>query len=308
MMKNSTSRVLVTGAKGFIGSACIDLLGLEDIDVYAVSSQNLKNEKYQNVTWVQLNLLDPQSCEKIIKEINPTHLLHLAWTAKPGKFWTDSENFQWLKGSLSLFESFFKNGGEHIVGVGTCAEYEPNQMECSEFETPTLPSSLYGFCKLACGIGAQASATLFDKQVTWGRLFYPYGPSEPPGRFLPDIIDHLLMQQPIKCGTGNQIRDFIYVKDVANVLIKLLKADMPGFINIGSGDPVSLRDVAKIVTKELGFSELIQFGTRQPLTQDSDRIVANIDRLKTDLKWTPSYSLEKGIKEMIKYRSEFLKK
>lgn len=305
-MKNPSQRILITGGKGFIGSACIDLLSLEDVEVYAISSRPSQDHKNNKVTWVQANLLETQDCERIIKEINPTHLLHLAWTAKPGKFWTDLENFQWLKSTLSLFEAFFKNGGEHAVGLGTCAEYEANHIECLETETPTVPSTLYGECKLSCGIGTQACATLFNKKVTWGRLFCPYGPFESSGRFLPDIIDHLLLQKPIECGSGYQIRDFIYVKDVARVLQKLLKVSIPGFINIASGNPVSLRDIAKIVTDELGYAELIRFGARQSSNKDPDRLVANINRLTKELNWTPSYSLEEGIKEMITYRSQLL--
>ncbi len=306
-MIRSSKRLLITGAGGFIGSACLDLLHLEDFDVYATSSQNLKDHAYKNIRWIKVNLLEDQSCQKMIREIQPTHLLHLAWTAKPGKFWADPENFQWLQSSLGLFKDFFDAGGEHAVGLGTCAEYSTTQEDCSENETPTLPSTLYGACKLACGTGAQAAAALFNKKMTWGRLFCPYGPAESAGRFLPDIIDHLLMQKPITCGTGYQIRDYIYVKDVAHLLIRLLKEEPLGFINIGSGHPTSLRDLAKIVTNELGGEDLIQFGARQPTAQDADRLVPNIDRLRRDLKWFPSYSLEKGIREMIKCRAQFIK-
>lgn len=306
-MKNTLQRILMTGAKGFIGSACLDLLRSEDVEVFATSSQFVKDTSSQNITWIQTNLLEAQSCEKLINDIRPTHLLHLAWTAKPGKFWHDPENFQWLQSSLVLFKTFFEKGGDHAIGLGTCAEYVSNHEACSESQTPTLPSSLYGACKLSCGIGAEAAAQVFNKKMTWGRLFCPYGPSEPAGRFLPDIIDHLLKQQPIACGHGYQVRDFIYVKDVAQILINLLKEEIPGIINIGSGHPISLRDLAEIVTKELGFADLIQFGARPSLSQDPERLVANVDRLKADLQWSPSYSLEKGIKEMIRYRSQFTK-
>lgn len=308
MKKETPHRLLITGAKGFIGSACLDLFKTEEMEIYATSSQSVKPSNHPNITWVQTNLLDPNSCQKVIKDIRPTHLLHLAWTAKPGKFWADPDNLQWLQSSLVLFNTFFENGGEHAVGLGTCAEYESNHEWCSEKKTPTLPSTLYGACKLSCGIGAQAAATLFNKQMTWGRLFCPYGPSESAGRFLPDIVDHLLRGEPIACGTGYQIRDYIYIKDVAHILLSLLKAGIGGNVNIGSGNPVSLRDVAKVVTNELGSPELIQFGERPSLAQDSDRVVADIDRLKKELKWTPAYSLEKGIKEMIKDRPKFLQK
>lgn len=307
-MKKTSPRLLITGARGFIGSACLDLFSQEEMEIYATSSQPINESTYQNVTWIQTNLLKEQDCKRLIKTVRPTHLLHLAWTAKPGKFWKDPENIEWLQSSLVLFKAFFENEGEHAIGLGTCAEYESNHETCVERLTPTLPSSLYGACKLSCGIGAQAIANAFNKRMTWGRLFCPYGPSESSGRFLPDIVDHLLRQEPIACGSGYQIRDYIYVKDVAHVLLTLFKEKIDGVINIGSGNPVSLRDVAKIVTNEIGSSELIQFGERASLAQDADRVVASVDELQKKLQWTPRYSLKDGIKEMIKGRSRFIKK
>lgn len=306
-MKKDSTRLLITGARGFIGSACLDAFSQEGIEICAVSSQPVNAPSHNGVTWVQANLLQADECVKLIENLRPTHLLHLAWTAKPGKFWRDPENVQWLQSSLALFNAFFAKGGEHAIGLGTCAEYESNHETCIENQTPTLPPSLYGACKLSCGIGAQAMASLFNKRMAWARLFAPYGPLESAGRFLPDIVDHVLKRESIACGSGYQIRDYIYVKDVAHLLLTLLKEKVSGTINIGSGRPVSLRDVAKIVTNELGHPELIQFGERLPLTQDSDRVVANVSRLKEELKWTPRYTLEEGIKEMIAYRSQFIK-
>lgn len=299
-------KILVTGAKGFIGLACLDVLSLENVCVYATTSHPVKNPIDKNIRWIQIDLLDNQIYRKTIKEIKPTHLLHLAWTARPGKFWTDSENYQWLKSSLDLFEVFFENGGERLVGLGSCAEYQPNHKECKENETPTLPTTLYGMCKLSCGLGALAAGLLYDKSVAWGRLFCPYGPQEHPGRFLPDVIDHVLMKKPIMCGNKDLLRDFIFIKDVAHILTELLSKNIEGVINIGSGIPVSLEDLAQVVITELGHSELIQFGRRPSSAKDPVRLVANVDRLKTELNWTPLYSLETGIKEMIRYRSKMV--
>lgn len=307
-MGQSPERILVTGANGFIGTACLDFLHLQNVEVYATTSQSPLKKQYENVTWIHTDLLENQHCKRIIEDIRPTHLLHLAWTAKPGKFWTDPDNLRWLKTSLTLFEAFFEKGGEYGVGLGTCGEYESNHEFCSETETPTTPTTLYGLSKLSCGIGSQASAILFNKKMIWARLFCPYGPTEPRGRFLPDIIDHLLMQKPIACGSGEQIRDFIYIKDVAQILVRLLRAGLSGFINIGSGEPISLRDVATIVIDNLGHPELIQFGERPASIESPQRVVASIDRLSRDLNWSPTYSLRRGIGETIECRAKLLNK
>lgn len=305
-MRTKNRKILITGAKGFIGSKCLNILKTQEEYIHATSSKPINNEK--NVTWHQINLLDPSACKTLIEQIKPTHLIHLAWTARPGKFWTDVENFSWLKAGIELFKNFYINGGERAIGIGSCAEYQPNHHECKETVTPTLPNTIYGYCKLSLALTAQAYSTHFKKSLVWGRLFCPYGPKEHYGRFIPTIIDNLLLKKNTDCTEGKQIRDFIYIEDVANVIIKLLNSNIQGPVNIASGNPISLKEIANIITSNIKNSNLINFGKLTPPANDPQRLVANVDRIKQELEYELIYDLDKGIKAVIDYRKTILSK
>ena len=83
----------------------------------------------------------------IISQLKPTHLLHFAWYAIPGKYWTSEQNFLWVQASLELVRQFRENGGDRVVMAGTCAEYDWQYGYCSEYITPKNPSLPYSIFK-----------------------------------------------------------------------------------------------------------------------------------------------------------------
>jgi nucleoside-diphosphate-sugar epimerase len=172
-------KVLLTGANGFIGRHCLTLLQAKGYEVHAVSRRTgvlLVNEIDSNVYWHQADLLDPQNTEDLLKEVKPTHLLHLAWYTVPREYWTSSENLRWVQGSLALFQSFMKYGGERAVVAGTCAEYDWGSDCCSETTTALAPKTLYGNCKHALQLILSAFSAQQELSLAWGRIFFLYGP------------------------------------------------------------------------------------------------------------------------------------
>lgn len=257
------------------------------------------------VLWHRINLLDPAVCAEAIATIRPTDLLHLAWIATPGVFWNSSENLRWLVSSIELVQAFCKQGGRRVLGIGTCAEYEWGHDTCVEASTPLKPSTIYGRCKLSLALATEAVAEANGISAAWARLFFPYGPGEPADRLIPSVIRGLLRRERVSCTHGRQIRDFVFVEDVADALVTLLESSAIGSFNVGSGEPSSLRDVVSIITARLGHPELIQFGSRPTPPNDPDQLVADIGRLQRELGWRPKISFEQGIDRTIAaYRSE----
>jgi nucleoside-diphosphate-sugar epimerase len=291
-------RVLVTGAGGFIGRHCLPLLQAAGYEVHGVSSGQPPLD-IPDVSWHQVDLLDQRQVAATIAAIHPTHLLHLAWYTAPGKYWTALENFGWVRGSLALAESFVANGGQRLVSAGTCAEYDWRYGYCSEAVTPLVPATTYGVCKDALRRLLDALTARTGLSSAWGRLFFLYGPHEQPGRLVPSVATALLRGQPAPCSHGNQIRDVLYVEDVASAFVALLDSGVAGAVNIASGDPVRLREIIFGLADLLGRRDLVQLGVVATSPDEPPLLVADVARLRNEVGWHPRYDRERGLAQTL---------
>src|SRR2546423_13493112 len=166
-------RVLVTGATGFIGRHVLGPLVERGFDVHAVTHRAPLSAR-SGCRWHVSDLLDTAQIVPLIKAVQPTHLLHLAWYSVPGQYWTALENFAWVQASLELLRRFHEAGGVRVVMAGTCAEYDWAYGYCSERTTPTQPHTLYGTCKLALQAMLDTYARQSGLSSAWGRIFFLY--------------------------------------------------------------------------------------------------------------------------------------
>lgn len=297
-------KVLVTGARGFIGRRCLPRLSALGFETHAVSSAPIDAG---GATWHRCDLLDAAACEALVRRLRPTHLLHLAWIAQPGIFWTSPLNLAWLAAGARLVGAFYEAGGERVVGAGSCAEYAVSATPCQEDVTPVAPDTVYGDAKTAMHFALRAAAR--DRgSWAWMRLFSPYGPGEPGERFIPGVIDGLLRGEPVKCTHGNQVRDFIHADDVADACIALLDSGLSGPFNVGTGRGCSLREVAAVIVAELGRAELLRFGEREAPAHDRAYVVADVSRMRNQAGWKPRLGLKEGIRLTIEAKVRELKK
>jgi len=289
-------KILVTGASGFIGRHSLPFLREFGYDIYAVSS---KRQESQDIPWIQADLFNPQEVYKLMQEIQPSHLLHFAWEVTHGKLWTSAKNLDWVQASLNLFQAFSQVGGKRAVVAGTCAEYDWSTGHCIEGITPCDPFHLYGVCKTSL----HKILTSFTKQVgislAWGRIFFLYGPYEHPDRFIPMLIRKLRSQEKIPCTHGNQIRDFMHVKDVASALVTLLNSELKGALNIASGEPVSLKEIGTKIASRLGAEGLIGWGDLPTPVHEPMYLTAATSRLYNELGWKKTYDLDQGLEDIL---------
>ena len=290
------TRVLLTGAGGFIGRQVSELLIAGGYEVHGVSRRDRGDDE---LTWHNVDLLDAVSLEGLMAGLRPTHLMHLGWYTEPGEYWQSRQNLAWLNASVTLLESFARHGGERVVLTGTCAEYDWDYGHCVEDKTPCKARSLYAASKHALHEVATAFARTVDLRLAWARIFFPFGPHERPERLVPSVIRALLAGDRAACSDGEQIRDFIYVRDAASALVALLGHDFCGDVNIASGRPVPLKDLVNLIADKLNARDRIDFGSRPRQDSEPPLLVADVSRLKDVIGWTPSYDLEKGIDETI---------
>ncbi|HLJ57656.1 MAG TPA: NAD-dependent epimerase/dehydratase family protein [Chthonomonadaceae bacterium] len=289
-------RVLVTGASGFIGRCCLGPLVARGYEVTAVSSRPARGGA---VRWVQRDLLNVEAATALMAAERPDALLHLAWYAVPGRFWEAPDNFAWIRSSLALLRAFLRSGGRRIVTSGTCAEYAPSGVPCLEGRTPLQPTRTYGACKHAVHSMQAALCRQAGAGQAWGRVFHTYGPGEPPQKLVTSVIDSLLAGRPARCTHGRQVRDLMHVRDVGDALVALLDSDVQGPVNIASGRPVALGDVAKTIGEQLGRPDLVQLGAIESPPQDPPVLSADTARLRCEVGWLPMFDLEAGLRDTI---------
>jgi nucleoside-diphosphate-sugar epimerase len=293
-------KVLLTGATGFIGRHCPPQLLTQGYEVHAIYSR-IAGEAHPNVHWHKADLLVPMQITRLIDSIRPTHLLHLAWYAIPGKFWTSSENFRWVQASLTLLQEFARRDGQRVVMAGSCAEYDWKYGYCSEQVTPLFPSSIYGICKHSLQAMLEAYSVQFGLSSAWGRIFFLYGTHEHPSRLVSSVIRSLLQEEPAPCTHGEQIRDFLHVYDVADAFVALLESDVSGPVNIASGCPVAVKKIVLKIADQLNQRDLLQLGALPLSDSDPPLLVADVTRLSKEVNWQPKYDLDYGLEQTIGY-------
>jgi nucleoside-diphosphate-sugar epimerase len=293
-----TKRVLVTGATGFIGRHVLNPLVERGFEVHAVARQ--VPACGVNTRWHRADLLSAGAIPRLIEAVQPTHVLHLAWSAVPGHFWTSPENLRWVQVSLELLCGFEAAGGHRIVVAGSCAEYEASDQDCDERETPLRPVTLYGTCKHALGLIQEhyAEARL---SASWGRVFHLYGPFEHPDRLVPSVITSLLDGRPALCTPGSQVRDFLYVQDAADAFAALVDSEVQGPVNIASGTPISVADVVRSIGAQLHAESHVRLGAREQPPNDPPRLTACVSRLRQEVRWRPALSLDEGLSRTIEW-------
>lgn len=293
-------RVLVTGATGFIGSHTIHPLLQREYEIHAVSSKS-SSANDAPVTWHQVDLFDSVATSRLLENVQPTHLLHLAWYVVPGKLISSELNFDWVRSSMELVKFFQREGGRRIVMPGSGYEYDWSYGYCHETRTPTVPNTTYGACKHAMDVMVQAFCRSHQLSYAWPRLFFLYGPNEHPDRLVSSVIRSVLQGQEARCSHGRQMRDYLHVQDVADAMVSILDSTLEGPINIGSGTAVTLRDIIVTIGRTLGREDLIKLGAIPSRANDAPMVVADIERLTTEMKWQPRYSLEAGLAHTIEW-------
>ncbi|WP_129633320.1 NAD-dependent epimerase/dehydratase family protein [Candidatus Oscillochloris fontis] len=292
------TRVILTGASGFIAQHTLAPLLARGYEIHAPVRQ-IPAQSIPGVVWHQVDLLDPMAVTNLMVQVRPHSLLHMAWYVAHGHYWRAPENLAWVQASLHLIQQFWAAGGQRVVCAGTCAEYDWRHGYCVEQVTPTVPQLLYGTAKHALQTLLSVYATQQQLSFAWGRIFFLYGPHEPPARFVASIIQALLNGQPAPCSHGHQVRDLLYVHDVADAFVTLLASDVQGPVNIGSGQPISLGEVAEQIGQMIGRPDLIQLGARPTPLDDPPFLVASVQRLHHEVGWQPSYRLHQGVEATI---------
>ncbi|MEL7834375.1 NAD(P)-dependent oxidoreductase [Fodinibius sp. Rm-B-1B1-1] len=300
-------KIIVTGATGFIGRHAIKMLQNKGFDVHAITSKDIPKCLDNDIKWHSVDLFDYAKVTTFCGQVAANNLLHLAWYDDHKLRMTSPVNIDWVEASLHLVRRFAENGGQRIVLAGSCAEYNWQYGYCNEALTPTGNSSIYGVCKASLNKVVEKYCQEKGIQYSCGRFFSMYGPYESEDRLIPYVIKNLLRGQQARLKHANQIRDYLYITDVADALVTLLKSEAKGSVNIGSGQPKKLREIVAMVGKKLNREELIIYQNKNSTQSQYSVVFADISLLRDKLGWMPKYDLETGIDKTIDWWKAQLK-
>jgi nucleoside-diphosphate-sugar epimerase len=291
----TVSRVLVTGATGFIGREAVRELLRSGCEVHAAVRPGTRGP--DGTIAHPWDPGDERSSERVCAASRPTHLLHLAWCTGLLDHKTSARNLDWTAASIGLLAAFARSGGRRFVGAGTYAEYGTFEGTCGEDE-PARPATLYAAAKWSFGSLALAYGSDAGLQVTWARPFLVFGAGEPPVRLIPQIAAALVAGRTFETTDGLQVRDFIHVRDVASGLALLLRSEHHGVANIGSGVGRPVRDVIEAVAARTGGRELVQFGKRTRPSSEPTAQIAEPATLRA-LGWAPQVAFDDGLSDEV---------
>lgn len=287
---------MLTGASGFVGRQTLASLLAAGHEVHALTRTAPADAERSGATWHEIDLLAEPELRSgaLLAEIEPEQLVHLAWYAEHGAYWHSPENVRWVEASLALLRAFAAAGGRRAVIAGTCAEYEWTRAVYAE-DAPLHPATLYGAAKHGLDLVAAAFAQQAGIALAWARLFFLYGPHEHPGRFVPSLVTALLRGEPAPMTEGMQRRDFLHVADAGAALAALAGSELTGPVNVASGEAVELRELAGRIGGLTGRSELLQIGALPTREGEPAELRADTSRLREELGWRPSLTLEQGL-------------
>jgi len=289
------TRVLVTGATGFVGSVCVRRLVDAGAEVHACARARSPGLPAK-VAFHEVDLLEPHAATELVAAVRPARLLHLAWLATPQTYWSSAANDAWVGASVRLLEEFALAGGSRVVVAGTCAEYDWSEAgPYRELRSPLAAAGRYGLAKDALRRWTEGYARTHDVSVAWARLFFLYGPGEHPDRIVPYVATRLLAGEPAETTSGAQVRDYLHVDDAATALVALLRGDVEGPVNVASGQGVAIATIAHRLADIVGRPDLLRLGALETPGDHPAEIVADVARLQDEVGWRPSLTLDEGL-------------
>lgn len=268
------TKVLLTGASGFVGRQILKFLLSRDVEITLVTRKLIDlGDASGRVCIIHTKDLFLSS-DTFLSEICESQdvVIHSAWYAEPGKYLTSSKNLDCLVGTLRLAKASLQQGVRKFVGLGTCFEYDLS-FDLLEVSTPLLPTTPYAAAKVSAFLTLSEYFKNTPVDFAWCRLFNLYGEGEDERRLYPYIKACMEKGVPAELTSGNQLRDFIDVSVAADMVTKIALGSASGPFNICSGIAVSVKDFACEVAKTYKRPDLLKFGVRPENLVDPLKVV-----------------------------------
>ncbi|MEO2069354.1 MAG: dTDP-glucose 4,6-dehydratase [Desulfurobacteriaceae bacterium] len=309
-------KLLVTGGAGFIGSEFVRQavrngfsVTIVDKLTYAGDVERLK-EVEEKISFYKADITNREFIEYIFKTEKPQVIVHFAAESHVDRSILDASPFieTNIKGTQVLLDVTKEVGVDLFINVATDEVYGELGKEGKFFETtPLNPNSPYSVSKASADMLGRAYYRTYGLPVITVRPSNNYGPWQYPEKLIPVVILKALSNEPIPVyGTGENVREWLYVSDCCEAIFEIIKKGKAGEIyNIGSGEERQNIEVVKVILSILGKPEsLITFVEDRP--GHDFRYSLSIEKIEKEIGWKAKINFEEGIEKTVKWYLENL--
>jgi len=287
-------RVLVTGARGFVGSYLCEALLSLGAKVYGTKLNTLSDNEVDGIRFMSVDLRNQQAAKEIVEASNPDFTYHLAAlvdTHQQVDLVLPALQHN-LVGTLHLLMALLDRQCQRIV-ITSSSETPPHGQ---------APNSPYAASKLAMMAYAEMFHTLYGLPVVMARPHMTYGPRQPEDKLIPYVICSILENTSPMLSSGGRICDMVYVKDVVRGLLcmAISNAAVGCTFDIGTGKGVSIREIVTRITALMRTSCFPIFGDLTDRVGEFPQI-ADIKNSCAALGWQPRWTMDEGLIETIEW-------
>jgi UDP-glucose 4-epimerase len=296
-------RVLITGGAGFLGTALANRLVAEGRTVVALDDLTAGDPRRlaPEVLLTRGDVRDVPKLWTLLQGVGCVYHLAARVRVPESIHYPSDYNQVNVGGTVALMEAMRDTGVKRVVFASSGALYgEQAHQPIDEQQAPN-PNSPYGVSKIAAEYYVATLGALYDIETVSLRIFNAYGPGQELPPSYPPVIPQLLKQAQaggslVIIGDGTQTRDFVFVDDVVDALLAASTATdvNRAVINIGSGQEVSINELARRVVRVTGKRANVLHNLAQP--GGVSRLVADVHLARQLLGWAPSTDLERGLR------------
>lgn len=297
------TRILVTGAAGFIGRHLCTALADLGARVFALrrpaSSATAWDDRLE---WCEADVADKEAIAAVIRHAAPQRVIHLAARTSVERGFHPSEAMiaTNLQGTINLLQALEGIDYACFVQTGTAEEYGAGTAPFRE-SAPLKPVSAYSASKAAATLFSEMYHRTLGCPIVILRPFLVYGPGQPPDKLIPQAILAALTHRDFPMTTGEQTREFTYIDDIVKGYLQAVTT--PGAvghtINLGTGETHRVIDVVRQIMQLTGSRMTLKIGAIPTRPGEIWTYQCDNTKARKILGWKPAVSLSEGLRKTI---------